>query len=55
MDISADRNKTNGYRTGLFSAVKDIVQGFVRRIAEFFSLTEADRTKAGVHISKRGV
>jgi hypothetical protein len=50
MDISADKYKSDGNRPGPFSAVL----GFVRRLIEFFTLREEDRTKAGIYFSGEG-
>lgn len=55
MDISADKGKTNGTLTGPFSAVIYFVLGIFSRLIGIFTLTEADRMKAGIHIRKQGV
>jgi hypothetical protein len=49
MDISADKYKSDGNRSGPFLAVLQIVRGFVRWLAGLVILTDGDRTKAGIY------
>jgi hypothetical protein len=54
MDFSADGNKVEADRPDLFSAVFRTALDIFKRMAEFFTLTEAERTKAGIYIRRRG-
>jgi hypothetical protein len=55
MDISSENGKTSGnLRSDFFLAVLQTVRGSIRRLVEFFTLTEAEQTKAGIYIRRRG-
>jgi hypothetical protein len=55
MDISAGKRGTSGNgRVDFFSAVLQTVLGLARRLIGFFTVTEADRTKAGIYIRRDG-
>ncbi len=41
--------KSDGKRSGPFLAVLRTVQGFIRRLIGFFTLTEEERLKAGIY------
>jgi hypothetical protein len=48
MEISADKYKSDGNQSNPFFGVMRTIQGFVRRLIGFFTLTEEERLKAGV-------
>ena len=54
MDNSADKNKSDSNRPGPFLAVLQTVRSIVRRLIGFFTLTEADQLKAGIHVGGEG-
>ena len=54
MDISADKCASNDNSTGLFSTSMHFVLGIFSRLIGIFSLTKADRMKAGIHIRRQG-
>jgi hypothetical protein len=55
MDISAEKCETrDAPRPDFFSTVRQNVLGIIRRLAEFITVTEADRTKAGIYIRRDG-
>ncbi|MGB7537000.1 MAG: hypothetical protein WBM17_00530 [Anaerolineales bacterium] len=55
MDISAEKCETrDNSRPDFFSTVRQAVSGIIRRLVEFFTVTEADRTKAGIYIRRDG-
>jgi hypothetical protein len=54
MDISADKYKADGYRPDPFLAVLHTLLGIVRWPFSFFTLTEADRSKAGIYKGGEG-
>jgi hypothetical protein len=55
MDISAEKHGISGnHRADIFSAVLQTVLGLARRLIGFFTVTEADRTKAGIYIRRDG-
>ncbi len=55
MDISAEKCGASGnHRLDSLSAVLRTALGIVRRLVEFFTVTEADRMKAGIFIRRRG-
>jgi hypothetical protein len=55
MDISMDRFESDVDRPRLPSVVMRTMLRIVRRLVEIFSLTEADRKKAGIYIRRRRV
>jgi hypothetical protein len=55
MDISADKYKSDGNRAGPFLAVLQTVRGIAGWLIGFFTLTEADRLKAGIYVGGKGV
>jgi hypothetical protein len=54
MDILADKYKLDGNRPGPFLAVLRTLLGIVRWPIRFFTLTEADRLKAGISVGGEG-
>jgi hypothetical protein len=54
MDISVDKYKSDGNRSGSFLAVLRVVRGLVRRLNGIFILTEEDRSKAGIYLGGEG-
>jgi hypothetical protein len=55
MDISAEKRGTSGdHRADAFSAVLQTMLDLARRLVEFFTITEADRMKAGIFLRRRG-
>ncbi len=54
MDISADNNPSDANRSDPFSAAKHTVRDIIGWLIGVFSLTEADRMKAGIHIRRQG-
>lgn len=55
MNILAEKCKTrDNQRPDTFSAVLQTVLGIVRRLVEFFTVTEADRIKGGIFIRRAG-
>jgi hypothetical protein len=55
MDISAEKSRTgDNPRQDSFLGVLQTVGGIVRRLIEFFTITEADWTKAGIYIRRDG-
>ena len=55
MDISADKFKPYyGNRSGPFFAVLRSIQGLVRRMIGFFTLTEEEQSKAGICLGGEG-
>lgn len=54
MEIAADKSKPDGNRPGPFLAVAQTVRDIVRRLIGFFELIEADKLKAGIHVSGEG-
>jgi hypothetical protein len=49
MDISADKYESDSNRLDPFLAVMQIIWGIIGRLIGFFTLTEADRLKAGIY------
>ena len=54
MDASADNYKSDGNRTEPFVSALKTVRGFVKRLIGFFTLSEEDRLKAGLHVGGEG-
>jgi hypothetical protein len=56
MDISTDNCQSNSGRDrpGLFSDAMRFMLGVLGRLIGIFTLTEADRMKAGIHIRRQG-
>jgi hypothetical protein len=54
MDISADKNNSDVNRPDLFSAARNILREIIGWLIGVFTLTEADRMKAGIHIRRQG-
>jgi hypothetical protein len=54
MDSSAERDGVELIRSDPWRAVFRAVRDIVKRIAGFFTLTDADRMKAGISIRRRG-
>jgi hypothetical protein len=54
MDISAGKYKSDGTRSGLFLAGLQTVRSIARWLIGFFTLTEADRLKAGIYLGGEG-
>jgi hypothetical protein len=54
MDISADKYESDGSRPGTFLAGLQTVRGIIRRVVGFFTLTEEDRSKAGIYLGGEG-
>jgi hypothetical protein len=54
MDGSVERNGVETIRSDPWAAVFRAVRDFVRRMIGFFTLTDAERTKAGIYIHRRG-
>ena len=54
MDISADKYESEDTRPAPFLAVLQTVRGFVRWLTGFFTLTEEDRSRAGVYFGGEG-
>jgi hypothetical protein len=54
MDISSDGRQSQANRPGPYSAVLQTMLEVFRRLLKWFTLTEADRTKAGIYIRRRG-
>jgi hypothetical protein len=55
MDISAEKHGTSGNpRADSFSAFRQTVRSIVRRLVEFFTITESDRKQAGIFLRRRG-
>lgn len=51
MDISADKNKSDGNQAGLMLAGWQKIRGMFRWLFGLFVLTEEDRLTAGIDIS----
>jgi hypothetical protein len=49
MDISVDKYKSDDNPSNPFFAVMRNIQGFVRELIRFFTLTEEERLKAGIY------
>jgi hypothetical protein len=55
MGISTDQYKSVGNQSGSFPFVLyRTVQGLFRRVAGIFTLTDADRLKAGIYLGGEG-
>jgi hypothetical protein len=55
MDIPDEKGKTSEkHRLDFLSAVLHFLPGIIRRMIAFFTVTEADRMKAGIFIRRRG-
>ena len=54
MEISGDQNQSDGNRADPFFAISQTVRGFVRRLIGIFTLTEEDRSKAGIYLGGEG-
>jgi len=54
MDISTDKYKSDINRSSPFSSVLYIMLGIVRWLIGFFTLTEEDRSKAGIYVGNEG-
>ncbi len=54
MDILADKYKSDVKRPGPFLTILHTLLGIVRRPIRFFTLTEADRLKAGIYMRGEG-
>jgi hypothetical protein len=55
MDISAEKCGASGnHRLDFLTAILQTALDIVRRLVEFFTITEADRMKAGIFILRRG-
>jgi hypothetical protein len=54
MEISGDTYQSDGNRSGFFLTVMRTVQGFARRLIRIFTLTEEERSKAGVYLGGEG-
>jgi hypothetical protein len=48
MEISGDKYQSEGNHSGFFLTVLRTVQGFARRLTGIFTLTEEERSKAGI-------
>ena len=48
MDISADKYKSDGNQSNPIFAVMRTIQGLIRGLIGFFTLTDEERLKAGV-------
>jgi hypothetical protein len=54
MEISGDKYQSDGNQAGSFLAVLRTVQGFARRLIGIFTLTEEERSKAGIYLGGEG-
>jgi hypothetical protein len=54
MDISGEKYNPDGNRLARFSVVLQTVRSIFRRLVDFFTLTEEDRSNAGVYFSDEG-
>ena len=54
MDISTDGRPSEADRPGPYSAVLQSLRDIIRRLIEWFTVTDEDRTKAGIYIRRRG-
>jgi hypothetical protein len=54
MNNLADKSKSEGYRPGSLSALVNSLLGIVRWPITFFSLSEADQSKAGIYLGGEG-
>ena len=52
--IESEEYISNVNQQGPFSAILHTVLGIVRRLIEFFTLTEEDRLTAGIHLGGEG-
>ena len=53
MNISADKSKLEGNRSGLFLALLQIIWGSIGGLIGFFTLTEKERLEAGVIVGNK--
>lgn len=54
MSISADKYKSGTNRSGSFPAALCKVQNIARWLADFFTLTKAERLQAGIYLGGGG-
>ena len=53
MNISADKSKSEGNRSGPFLALLQIIWGSIGGLIGFFTLTEKERLEAGVIVGNK--
>jgi hypothetical protein len=54
MEISGDKYKSDENRAGSFFSLSQIVRDLVRWLIGIFTLTEEDRSKAGIYLGGEG-
>jgi hypothetical protein len=54
MEISSDKNQSDGSRADPFFTLSQTVRGFVKRLIGIFTLTEEERLKAGIYLGGEG-
>jgi hypothetical protein len=54
MDLSTDQSSPNSHQPGHLSALSHSFRNMVRRLIGFFTLTEEDRSKAGIDLGGEG-
>jgi len=54
MDISTDGHPSQADRPDPYAEVLRNLRNIIRRLIEWFTVTDEDRTKAGIYIRRRG-
>jgi len=54
MDNSTDRYSAEEIRTNRNEAIRQNIRNVIRLLAEKISIAEADQTRAGIYIRRRG-
>ncbi len=52
MDIPSEEYKSNANRSGPFSTILYIVQGIARWLTGIFTITEEERSNAGISVGR---